>query len=118
VRGVLWAAALAIDFGTPLVRGVKGLQVHAQHFTDRHGLVIILALGESIAGIGAFRLRMTGTIRVARLVVAALSCALLPVALAVPSIVTLALSAALAVGLVAFETLFPDKFHREVKENG
>src|SRR5215218_5544153 len=52
-QGVLWAAALAIDYGVPLLRGVVGFHIRAAHFVERHGLVIILALGESIAVIGA-----------------------------------------------------------------
>lgn len=33
-------------------RGVRGLKLHAAHFVDRHGLVIVMALGESITAIG------------------------------------------------------------------
>jgi low temperature requirement protein LtrA len=49
---VLWALALAIDYGVALVRGVGGFSVHAGHFVERHGLIIIIALGESIVAIG------------------------------------------------------------------
>jgi low temperature requirement protein LtrA len=52
VQGALWAAALGLDYGTPLLRGVSGLRVHAGHFSERHGLVIIIALGESIVAVG------------------------------------------------------------------
>jgi low temperature requirement protein LtrA len=52
VQGALWAAALSLDYGTPLLRGVSGLRVHAGHFSERHGLVIIIALGESIVAVG------------------------------------------------------------------
>ncbi len=34
--------------GVPLIRGVVGFHVQARHFIERHGLAIILALGESI----------------------------------------------------------------------
>ena len=51
-RAALWAGALALDFGGPFVRGVRGLRVHASHFVERYGLVIIIALGESIVAIG------------------------------------------------------------------
>jgi low temperature requirement protein LtrA len=51
-QGVLWALALAIDYGVALVRGVGGFSVHAGHFVERHGLIIIIALGESIVAIG------------------------------------------------------------------
>lgn len=49
----LWVVALAIDYGVALVRGVAGFRVHAGHFVERHGLIIIIALGESIVAIGS-----------------------------------------------------------------
>jgi low temperature requirement protein LtrA len=223
LRGALWGAALLIDYGAPLVRGVRGLDVHAGHFAERYGLVIILALGESIAAIGeghprisaevvlaallgvilsaalwwayfdyasqaaqnrleevrgderavlardaysyihlamvagivfmalgikktiagvekpletfpafalccgvalyllglnAFRFRVRRAVRPARFVVAALSCAVLLLAPAVPSIVTLGVQTTLAVALIVIETLRPDEFRQEVRENG
>jgi len=51
-RGVLWALALLVDFGSPLVAGTTGWKVDAGHFTERHGLVIIIALGESVVAVG------------------------------------------------------------------
>jgi low temperature requirement protein LtrA len=52
VQGVLWVLALMIDYGAPLARGVLGFRVHAGHFVERHGLIVIIALGESIVAIG------------------------------------------------------------------
>ena len=51
-QGTLWAVALAIDLGVSLVRGVSGFRVHAEHFVERYGLIVIIALGESIVAIG------------------------------------------------------------------
>jgi low temperature requirement protein LtrA len=51
-QGALWTVALAIDYGVAFVRGVSGFRVHAGHFVERHGLIIIIALGESIVAIG------------------------------------------------------------------
>jgi low temperature requirement protein LtrA len=221
VRTMLWTIALAIDYLAPLLRSPEDLKIHPKHFADRHGLVIILALGESVASIGAthtgvtagvvaaallaivlcaalwwtyfdyvresaekrleeaadadrsrlardaysylhlmmvggivfialgvkqtiadvehplpiipasamcggaaayllglfsFRLRITGTVRIARLVAAALACVITPIALMVPSIVTVAIVALVLVGLVSFETLRPDRFRLEVKQ--
>jgi low temperature requirement protein LtrA len=48
----LWLVALAIDYGGTLVRPPLGLRVAARHFTERFGLVVIIALGESIVAIG------------------------------------------------------------------
>src|ERR687897_2663065 len=212
VQGALWAAALTIDLGVSLVRGVSGFRVHAEHFVERYGLIVIIALGESIVAIGvgasglaigagvvaasvlgvalaaalwwayfdlivvvagrrlsaakgeerarlardaysylhlpivagivlvalgikktlahvgdplgtipsvalcggvalylvghnAFRLREVGSVSVPRLVVTILCCALIPVAVSVPSLVTLAILAVLLCALAAFETM-------------
>jgi low temperature requirement protein LtrA len=50
-QGLLWAAALAIDYLGPL-RGVENWRFQPSHFVERHGLIIIIALGESIVAIG------------------------------------------------------------------
>jgi low temperature requirement protein LtrA len=50
---VIWIVALAIDFAGPFVFGVRGFQVSAGHFAERFGLIVIIALGESIVAIGA-----------------------------------------------------------------
>ena len=212
-QGALWFLALVINFGGPFVFGVLGFKIHAGHFVERHGLIIIIALGESIVAIGvgasevglgagvilasllgvavaaslwwayfdyvvllaerrlsgargherarlardsysylhlpmlagivfvalgvkktlahigdplgtipavalcggvalyllghnAFRLRDAGSVSVLRLVVAALSCALIPVGTQVPAILTLGTLAALLVAFVAAETLY------------
>ncbi len=38
--------------GGPLVIDPAGWQLHAEHFAERHGLIVIIALGESIVAIG------------------------------------------------------------------
>jgi low temperature requirement protein LtrA len=48
----LWAAALAIDYVGVLVGGMRGWRVSPAHFAERHGLVVIIALGESIVAVG------------------------------------------------------------------
>jgi low temperature requirement protein LtrA len=53
LRSVLWIVALVIDWGTPAVLGVAGWRVSPGHFAERHGLIIIIALGESIVALGA-----------------------------------------------------------------
>lgn len=52
VRAVLWAGAILIDFGAPLLAGTSGWKVDAGHFAERHGLIIIIALGESLIALG------------------------------------------------------------------
>ena len=51
-RTLCWIAALAIDYGGILVRGVEGWRLTPGHFAERHGLIVIIALGESIVALG------------------------------------------------------------------
>lgn len=57
----LWALALAIDFVGGGLRGIEGWRLSPGHFAERHGLIIIIALGESIVaiGVGASELELT-----------------------------------------------------------
>src|ERR671912_2606451 len=77
-QGTLWVAALAIDLSVSLVRGVSGFQVHAEHFVERYGLIVIIALGESIVaiGVGASGLAIGAGVIVAAVVGIALAAAL------------------------------------------
>jgi len=52
-QAALWVLALALDFGGPYLFGIEGWQLVPGHFAERHGLIIIIALGESIVDIGA-----------------------------------------------------------------
>ena len=49
---LLWAIAIIIDFISPLLAGTSGWKVDAGHFAERHGLIIIIALGESVVALG------------------------------------------------------------------
>jgi low temperature requirement protein LtrA len=52
-RIAVWVVALAIDYLGPVVIGVgQGWQVAPRHFAERHGLIILIALGESMIAIG------------------------------------------------------------------
>jgi low temperature requirement protein LtrA len=49
----LWAAALLIQAGSPLVIRVGGrFEIRPAHFAERHGALVIVAIGESVAAIG------------------------------------------------------------------
>ena len=50
---VVFALAISLDLLGPYVRGSSGWQLVPQHFSERHRLIIIIALGESIVAIGA-----------------------------------------------------------------
>src|SRR5206468_10844943 len=47
-----WGAALAIDYLGVLVGHMRGWRVSPEHFVERFGLIVIIALGESIVAIG------------------------------------------------------------------
>ena len=52
-RMAVWLAALAIDYLGPVVIGVgRGWMVAPEHFAERHGLIVLIALGESIIALG------------------------------------------------------------------
>jgi low temperature requirement protein LtrA len=51
-RAICWIAALVVDYGGLAMQGVEGWRVQAGHFAERHGLIIIIALGESIVSLG------------------------------------------------------------------
>lgn len=51
-QGALWAAALGLDVLGPYLFGSEGWRLEPRHFAERHGLVFIIALGESIVAIG------------------------------------------------------------------
>jgi low temperature requirement protein LtrA len=48
----LWGLALALDAGGPLLVGHEGWKLVPGHFAERHGAIVIIALGESIVAIG------------------------------------------------------------------
>ena len=49
----MWAAALALQVLSPLVIRVRGrFAIAPAHFTERHGALVIIVLGESVVDIG------------------------------------------------------------------
>jgi low temperature requirement protein LtrA len=52
LQGALWALALTLDMGGPLLIDPAGWRLEPGHFAERHGLIVIIALGESIVAIG------------------------------------------------------------------
>jgi low temperature requirement protein LtrA len=52
LQGGLWALALALDMSEPYFFGADGWRLASHHFCERHGLIIIIALGESIVAVG------------------------------------------------------------------
>jgi low temperature requirement protein LtrA len=52
VQAAFWIVALAVDYLGALRGRGQGWSVAPAHFAERHGLIIIIALGESIVAIG------------------------------------------------------------------
>jgi low temperature requirement protein LtrA len=52
LQGGLWALALLLDMGGPWLIDPEGWKLVPGHFAERHGLIVIIALGESIVAIG------------------------------------------------------------------
>ena len=51
-RDALWTVALVADMAGPYFFGAAGWQLVPAHFAERHGLIVIIALGESVVAIG------------------------------------------------------------------
>jgi low temperature requirement protein LtrA len=76
---VLWIAALLVDYGGTQAIGASGWRLRsAGHFAERHGLIVIVALGESIVaiGVGVARLPISTSIVIASTLGIALSAAM------------------------------------------
>ena len=74
-RTSLWIIAILIDWSTPLLFGTEEFNIKPGHFAERYGLIVIIALGESIVAIGAgagFQLE-TGEVVVAVLAITAVA---------------------------------------------
>lgn len=52
-RAWLWGAAVLVDVVSVIAAGRGEFRVAPAHFAERHGLIVIIALGESIIAIGA-----------------------------------------------------------------
>jgi low temperature requirement protein LtrA len=52
LQGGLWTLALVLDIAGPYFFGSEGWKLAPHHFSERHGLIVIIALGESIVAIG------------------------------------------------------------------
>jgi low temperature requirement protein LtrA len=49
----LWVVAVVLDCGGPFVFGVEGWKLVPGHFAERHGLIVLIAIGESVVALGA-----------------------------------------------------------------
>jgi low temperature requirement protein LtrA len=51
-QAAVWAFALVLDLAGPYFFGSEGWRLVPGHFAERHGLIVIVALGESIVALG------------------------------------------------------------------
>jgi low temperature requirement protein LtrA len=74
----VWTVALLIDLAGPLLGGGRGWRLSAGHFAERHALVLIIALGESIValGVGAAGIGLDAGVVAAALLGLAIACSL------------------------------------------
>ncbi|GHJ49728.1 low temperature requirement protein A [Catellatospora sp. TT07R-123] len=52
-RTGLWVAAIAVMAVSPYLHPLSEWNISSAHFVERHGLIVIIALGESVVAIGA-----------------------------------------------------------------
>jgi low temperature requirement protein LtrA len=75
----LWGLAILLDIVAALVAAdAEGWNLHPDHFAERHGLFVIIALGESliVAGAGLVGVEITPSVLAIGALTMALSCAL------------------------------------------
>ncbi len=49
----VWVIALTCDFAGAFIGGGRGWRLEPGHFAERHGLIVIIAIGETIVALGA-----------------------------------------------------------------
>jgi low temperature requirement protein LtrA len=65
-----WSAAVVVDLVSVAAAGRGEFRVDASHFAERHGLVVIIALGESVVAMGLTAEEVGPTARVVAVLVA------------------------------------------------
>jgi low temperature requirement protein LtrA len=52
LQWTLWTVAFGLHWVSPFFTAVSGFPIRAAHFVERHGLIVLIALGESIVAVG------------------------------------------------------------------
>lgn len=52
IQAAVWALAITIDLAGAWIGGGRGWRLEAGHFAERHALIVIIAIGESIVAVG------------------------------------------------------------------
>lgn len=74
-RWVSWTLALAALVSSTVLQRDRGFTIHPSHFAERHGLVLIVVLGESLVAIGTGAAGRTVDLYVSASVIGALALA-------------------------------------------
>jgi low temperature requirement protein LtrA len=48
----LWIVAFVLHWFTPFFTATSGFHIRAAHFVERHGLILLIAIGESVVAVG------------------------------------------------------------------
>jgi low temperature requirement protein LtrA len=73
----MWIVAILLDVGGPFLFGAEGWKLVPHHFAERHGLVMIIALGESLVAIAiGAEVGLSALVIVAAVLGAFLACAM------------------------------------------
>jgi low temperature requirement protein LtrA len=51
-RWVLFGAGFVLHWVTPLLTSTGGFRIRPRHFVERHGLILLIAIGESVVAVG------------------------------------------------------------------
>jgi low temperature requirement protein LtrA len=54
-RWSLWVAGFVLHWASPVVTAVGGFRIRAPHVVERHGLILLIAIGESVVAVGLAR---------------------------------------------------------------
>src|SRR5215212_9635455 len=52
LQWMLWTVAFGLHWISPFFTAVPGFPIRAAHFVERHGLIVLIGLGESIVAVG------------------------------------------------------------------
>ena len=52
LRWALFAASFALHWATPYLTPIGGFRIRVGHFVERHGLILLIAIGESVVAVG------------------------------------------------------------------
>lgn len=52
LRWALFAASFVLHWATPYLAPIGGFRIRVAHFVERHGLILLIALGESVVAVG------------------------------------------------------------------